>query len=128
MSKTISPAEVAAHKDADKGMWIIVDDGVYDVTGFIDEHPGGPKILKRAVGKDASKQFWKACARTIRPEKGSKANICPIVSQRKRVKEVPGEAENRDCRGEGQVITYQNKRENGNGGKKYYNSHFGALA
>ena len=59
MSKTISPSEVSAHNSADKGMYIIVDDGVYDVTGFVDEHPGGSKILKRVAGKDATKQFWK---------------------------------------------------------------------
>ncbi|KAL7268604.1 hypothetical protein RUND412_008768 [Rhizina undulata] len=59
MSKTFTTAEVAAHKDAEKGMYIIIDNGVFDVTKFVDEHPGGAKILKRVAGKDASKQFWK---------------------------------------------------------------------
>ena len=36
-----------------------MDDGVYDLSTFIDEHPGGKKILQRVLGKDASKQFWK---------------------------------------------------------------------
>jgi cytochrome b involved in lipid metabolism len=34
MSKTFSTADVAAHKDAEKGIYIIVDDNVYDVTGI----------------------------------------------------------------------------------------------
>jgi cytochrome b involved in lipid metabolism len=59
MSKSFTPAEVAAHNNADKGLYIIVDSSVYDVTKFVDEHPGGAKILKRVAGKDASKQFWK---------------------------------------------------------------------
>ena len=59
MSKTISAQEVKAHNSAEKGMYIIVDDTVYDVTNFVDEHPGGAKILKRVAGKDATKQFWK---------------------------------------------------------------------
>lgn len=59
MSQTFSPADVASHNNAEKGMYIIVDTNVYDVTKFADEHPGGAKILKRVAGKDASKQFWK---------------------------------------------------------------------
>jgi len=59
MSKSFSVADVASHKDASSGMYIIVDENVYDVTGFVDEHPGGSKILKRVAGKDATKQFWK---------------------------------------------------------------------
>jgi cytochrome b involved in lipid metabolism len=60
MSKTITQSEVSSHTSAENGgMYIIIDDAVYDVTGFVDEHPGGSKILKRVAGKDASKQFWK---------------------------------------------------------------------
>ena len=59
MSKTFTPADVASHNTAEKGLYIIVDTNVYDVTKFVDEHPGGAKILKRVAGKDASKQFWK---------------------------------------------------------------------
>ena len=59
MSQAFTPADVASHNSPEKGMYIIVDSNVYDVTKFIDEHPGGAKILKRVAGKDASKQFWK---------------------------------------------------------------------
>ncbi|CAL5874858.1 uncharacterized protein PFLUO_LOCUS9160 [Penicillium psychrofluorescens] len=59
MSKSFTPADVASHNTADNGLYIIVDSNVYDVTEFINEHPGGAKILKRVAGKDASKQFWK---------------------------------------------------------------------
>lgn len=61
MSQTFTPADVSAHNNPDKGMYIIIDNSVYDVTKFVDEHPGGAKILKRVAGKDASKQFWKVC-------------------------------------------------------------------
>lgn len=59
--RTLSPSEVSAHSTPEKGLYIIIDESVYDVTGFVDEHPGGAKILKRVGGKDASKQFWKVC-------------------------------------------------------------------
>ncbi|KAH6720501.1 cytochrome b5-like heme/steroid binding domain-containing protein [Leptodontidium sp. 2 PMI_412] len=59
MSKSFSTADVASHKTPEEGMYIIIDESVYDVTSFVDEHPGGAKILKRVAGKDATKQFWK---------------------------------------------------------------------
>ncbi|KAI1905702.1 hypothetical protein LOZ53_004111 [Ophidiomyces ophidiicola] len=75
MSKSFSPAEVAEHKTADKGMYIIVDTGVYDITNFIEEHPGGAKILKRVAGKDASKQFWKYHNESVLKKYGAKLKI-----------------------------------------------------
>lgn len=58
-AKAFTPQDVSGHNSPEKGLYIIIDNGVYDVTKFLDEHPGGPKILKRVGGKDASKQFWK---------------------------------------------------------------------
>jgi len=58
MSKTFTTADVASHNSA-SDLYIIVDQDVYDLTQFQDEHPGGKKILTRVAGKDASKQFWK---------------------------------------------------------------------
>ncbi|KAK7757422.1 hypothetical protein SLS62_000435 [Diatrype stigma] len=58
MSKSFSKADVASHNKGDD-LYIIVDDDVYDLTKFQDDHPGGKKILTRVAGKDASKQFWK---------------------------------------------------------------------
>ncbi|KAK1574199.1 acyl-CoA dehydrogenase domain-containing protein [Colletotrichum navitas] len=58
MSKTFSTSDVAAHNKPED-LYIIVDEDVYDLTKFQDDHPGGKKILQRVAGKDASKQFWK---------------------------------------------------------------------
>lgn len=59
MSKEFTTKDVSEHKTVDTGLYIIVDNNVYEMGGFVDEHPGGAKILKRVGGKDASKQFWK---------------------------------------------------------------------
>lgn len=59
MSKQFTTSEVAEHNTPDKGLYIIVDGGVYQMSEFMNEHPGGSKILTRVGGKDASKQFWK---------------------------------------------------------------------
>ena len=52
----ISLAEVAQHKDYDD-CWLVVDDKVYDVSKFMEDHPGGPKPLVLYGGKDATEEF-----------------------------------------------------------------------
>ena len=39
MSQKVSKEQVAAHTKSDS-LWIVIDEDVYDVTKFQDEHPG----------------------------------------------------------------------------------------
>ena len=48
-------AQVAEHKTRDDA-WLIIDGKVYDVTDFVDDHPGGDSILDNA-GADSSAGF-----------------------------------------------------------------------
>ncbi|KAK0544627.1 hypothetical protein OC846_005837 [Tilletia horrida] len=56
MSKTFKVDEVKQHKSEDS-VWVVVDNNVYDITEFLEEHPGGKKILISNAGKDASEAF-----------------------------------------------------------------------
>ena len=47
--------QVAEHATA-KDAWVIVKGRVYDVTAYVEEHPGGAAILKNAGG-DATEGF-----------------------------------------------------------------------
>jgi len=40
-----------------KNKWCIIEGEVYDVSPFLDLHPGGKKILMPYLGRDASKAF-----------------------------------------------------------------------
>lgn len=37
---------------------ILVSGFIHDITGFADEHPGGPNVLMKMVGKDATTAFF----------------------------------------------------------------------
>ncbi|KAK3501732.1 cytochrome b5-like heme/steroid binding domain-containing protein [Neurospora crassa] len=82
MSQTFTKSQVAEHKD-DKSMYIIIDDGVYDITNFLDDHPGGAKILKRMAGKDATKSFWKYHGKSVLEKYGTKLKIGTLAEAAK---------------------------------------------
>lgn len=42
MAKTFSKEDVASHSKPDN-LWVVIDEDVYDLTKFQEEHPGGKK-------------------------------------------------------------------------------------
>lgn len=55
-SGSYSMAEVATHKDA-TSCWTVIDGTVYDLTQWIDQHPGGPEAIQSICGIDGSSAF-----------------------------------------------------------------------
>ncbi|KAI8906313.1 cytochrome b5 [Gorgonomyces haynaldii] len=52
----LTAEQVKAHSTR-KDCWMIIDDKVYDVTKFLDEHPGGEEVLIELAGQDATEAF-----------------------------------------------------------------------
>lgn len=47
-----------AKNNTEDSLWIIVDHKVYDVTDFVDAHPGGSVVLQQVAGQDATQAFY----------------------------------------------------------------------
>ncbi|KAI1771471.1 FMN-dependent dehydrogenase-domain-containing protein [Hypoxylon cercidicola] len=54
----LNAAEVAKHNTT-SSCWIVVHGKVYDVTPYLEQHPGGAAILVRQGGRDATTEFRK---------------------------------------------------------------------
>lgn len=54
--KAFTLQEVATHKDA-TSCWTIIRDGVYDLTSWIEQHPGGAENILKICGKDGTLAF-----------------------------------------------------------------------
>lgn len=49
MSAVYTLEEVAKHKSSDD-LWIVIDGNVYDVTDYVEEHPGGADLIEEEAG------------------------------------------------------------------------------
>merc|ERR1719326_2686210 len=59
-AKYFSLEEVSNHNKSrgeDRSIWMVIHDKVYDVTKFLDEHPGGEEILIENAGTDSTEAF-----------------------------------------------------------------------
>lgn len=56
-AQTFTRDEVAKHTTEDS-IWCIIDHRVYDLTDFLDAHPGGAVVLTQVAGKDATTEFY----------------------------------------------------------------------
>ncbi|TYJ00550.1 hypothetical protein E1A91_A13G093200v1 [Gossypium mustelinum] len=56
LTKLYTMQEAAQHNTKDD-CWIVIDGKVYDVTSYLDEHPGGDDVVLESTGKDATDDF-----------------------------------------------------------------------
>uniref|UniRef100_A0ABD2XP76 Cytochrome b5 n=1 Tax=Trichogramma kaykai TaxID=54128 RepID=A0ABD2XP76_9HYME len=54
--KYFAKNEIEKHNTRES-CWIIINNGVYDVTSFYEQHPGGEEVLLEQGGKDATETF-----------------------------------------------------------------------
>lgn len=53
--RVVTAKELGEHDSREKGLWVAIDGQVWDVTDFVDMHPGGAKIIISNCGKDSTK-------------------------------------------------------------------------
>jgi len=55
--KLISMDQVSQHDSINKGIWVVIQGEVYDVTEFVESHPGGKNIIIKNAGKDVTELY-----------------------------------------------------------------------
>lgn len=56
MARKVTWDEVKAHS-SESNLWLVLHGKVYDVSGYISEHPGGEEVMLEQAGLDASQAF-----------------------------------------------------------------------
>ena len=80
MSNIYTIEEVAKH-NKEEDCWVIIDGKVYNVTGFLPEHPGGKKVVISQAGKDASAKFHALHNKDVLARYGAQLYIGEVASQ-----------------------------------------------
>ncbi|HTP56751.1 MAG TPA: cytochrome b5-like heme/steroid binding domain-containing protein [Candidatus Paceibacterota bacterium] len=67
IDRSFTLADVAQHKDA-SSCYAAINGSVYDLTAWIDQHPGGPEHILSICGTDATDAFNAQHGGQARPE------------------------------------------------------------
>ncbi|NWV34181.1 CYB5B protein, partial [Grantiella picta] len=49
--------EEVGKRNSNREAWLVIHGHVYDVTRFLEEHPGGEEVLLEQAGRDATESF-----------------------------------------------------------------------
>lgn len=88
--KLYNLAEVAAH-NTNKSAWLVIHNKVFDLTAFLNEHPGGEEVLIEHAGKDATEAFEDVGHSSDAREMMAKFKIGEIIEAERKV--VPEKSE-----------------------------------
>ncbi|KAJ7223990.1 cytochrome b5-like heme/steroid binding domain-containing protein [Mycena rebaudengoi] len=55
-TRIITLAELREHSTKDN-LWVLLHEKVYDVSKFLDEHPGGDEVILAEASQDATEAF-----------------------------------------------------------------------
>lgn len=70
--KLISMEEVSQHNSLQKGIWVAIEGQVYDITTFVNSHPGGKNVILKNAGKDVTELYM-----PVHPANAIEENLKP---------------------------------------------------
>jgi cytochrome b involved in lipid metabolism len=79
MENQFTSEEVSLH-NTENDIWIIIKQNVYDITDFINKHPGGKVILLSFGGQDVTDYFEELHKNEILNEIADQYKIGVIIS------------------------------------------------
>jgi cytochrome b involved in lipid metabolism len=82
VKQTFNASEVVLHNNESAGHWMVLSGKVYDLTEFVNLHPGGKRILANNMGIDATAAYH-AVLHHARPEVDSLLGLYEIGAIRR---------------------------------------------